>query len=152
MLYHFIHIRLFCNPMDRSPPGPSVHGIPQAGILEWVAISHSRGSSQPRDWTHFSWCRLYWQASSLPLALPRKPYYRYNYYFNSYILEKKISLPVVHYVGRDIIYLFFPCPFPLFCALFHVMGAWSLETTFPSHPHHLSSWLPVPAMGGLGKL
>ena len=34
-----------CNPMDYSPPGSSVHGILQAGILEWVAISFSRGSS-----------------------------------------------------------------------------------------------------------
>ena len=34
-----------CNPMDYSPPGSSVHGILQARILEWVAISSSRGSS-----------------------------------------------------------------------------------------------------------
>ena len=34
-----------------SLPGSSVHGIPQAGILEWVVISFSRGSSQPRDRT-----------------------------------------------------------------------------------------------------
>ena len=38
-----------CDPMDCSPPGSSVHGILQARILEWVAISFSRGSSQPRD-------------------------------------------------------------------------------------------------------
>ena len=37
--------------MDCSPPGSSVHGISQARILEWVAISFSRGSSRPRDWT-----------------------------------------------------------------------------------------------------
>ena len=37
--------------MDNSPPGSSVHGIFQARILEQVAISYSRGSSQPRDWT-----------------------------------------------------------------------------------------------------
>ena len=36
-----------CDPMDYSPPGSSVHGIFQARILEWVAISSSRGSSQP---------------------------------------------------------------------------------------------------------
>ena len=35
-----------CNPMDFSPPGSSVHGILQERILEWVAISFSRGSSQ----------------------------------------------------------------------------------------------------------
>ena len=40
-----------CNPMDFSPPGSSVHGIFKARILEWVAISFFRESSQPRDWT-----------------------------------------------------------------------------------------------------
>ena len=43
-----------CNPMDSSQPGSSVHGIFQARILEWVAISFSRGSSQPRDQTWVS--------------------------------------------------------------------------------------------------
>ena len=43
-----------CNPLDCSPPGSSVHGIFQAGILEWVAIPFSRGSSQPRDRTRVS--------------------------------------------------------------------------------------------------
>ena len=38
-----------CDPMDCSPPGSSVHGILQARILEWGAISFSRGSSQPRE-------------------------------------------------------------------------------------------------------
>ena len=37
-----------CNPMDCSLPGYSVHGIFQARVVEWVAISFSRGSSQPR--------------------------------------------------------------------------------------------------------
>ena len=41
-----------CNPMDYSRPGSSVHGILQAGILEWGAISFSRGSAQPRHQTH----------------------------------------------------------------------------------------------------
>ena len=40
-----------CNPMDRSPPGFSIHGILQAKILEWAAISFSWGSSRPRGWT-----------------------------------------------------------------------------------------------------
>ena len=43
-----------CDPMDCSPPGSSVQGISQARILQWVAISFSRGSSQPRDRTHVS--------------------------------------------------------------------------------------------------
>ena len=40
-----------CDPMDCSPPGFSVHGISQARIVEWVAISYSRGSSPTRDQT-----------------------------------------------------------------------------------------------------
>ena len=40
--------------MECSSPGSSVHGIFQSRILEWVAISYSRGSSQPRDQTHIS--------------------------------------------------------------------------------------------------
>ena len=43
-----------CSPVDCSPPGSSVHGIFQARILEWVAISFSRGSSHPRDQNHLS--------------------------------------------------------------------------------------------------
>ena len=43
-----------CDPMDCSLPGSSVHGILQARVLEWVAISFSRGSSQPRDRTQVS--------------------------------------------------------------------------------------------------
>ena len=43
-----------CKPMDCSPPGSSVHGIPQARILEWVTIPFSRESSQPRDRTWVS--------------------------------------------------------------------------------------------------
>ena len=45
----------FCYPMDCSLPGSSVHGISQERILEWVAISISRGSSWPRDWIHISY-------------------------------------------------------------------------------------------------
>ena len=43
-----------CNPMDYSLPASLVHGILQARILEWVFISSSRGSSQPKDQTQVS--------------------------------------------------------------------------------------------------
>ena len=43
-----------CDAMDCSPPGSSNHGIFLGRILEWVAISSSRGSSQPRDQTQVS--------------------------------------------------------------------------------------------------
>ena len=63
---------ILCNPKHCSPPGSSVHGIFQARILEWIAISYSRGSSQPRDQTHVScisrigrqilYCHTSWEA------------------------------------------------------------------------------------------
>ena len=43
-----------CDPMDHSIPCSSVHGILQARILEWVAISFSRKSYPYRDWTPIS--------------------------------------------------------------------------------------------------
>ena len=43
-----------CEPMDCSPPISAVHGILQAGILEWIVISYFRGSSQPKNQTHVS--------------------------------------------------------------------------------------------------
>ena len=45
---------ILCYPMDCSPSGSSAHGIFQARILEWVAISFCRGSSPPRYWTRVS--------------------------------------------------------------------------------------------------
>ena len=44
-----------CDPIDCSPTGSSVHGVFQARIPVWVAISYSRGSSRPRDQTHIFW-------------------------------------------------------------------------------------------------
>ena len=45
---------IVCVPMDCSPPGCSIHGIFQMRVLEWTAISFSRGSSWPRDQTQTS--------------------------------------------------------------------------------------------------
>ena len=47
-------VRLFCDPMDWSPPGPPFHGIYQIRTLEWFAISFSKGSSWPWDQTSVS--------------------------------------------------------------------------------------------------
>ena len=59
-----------CDPMDYSLPGFSVHGIFQARILEWVAISFSRRSSRPRDWTCVSRivgrCFTIWATREVP--------------------------------------------------------------------------------------
>ena len=67
----------FCDPMDYSLPGYSVHGILQARILEWVTMPSSKGSSQPTDRTQGSnshlLCLLHWQMCSLSLVPPGKP-------------------------------------------------------------------------------
>ena len=60
-----------CNAMNCSPPGSSVHGILQERILEWVAMTSSRGSSRTRNRTRVA-CLLRWQVGSLPLAQPGK--------------------------------------------------------------------------------
>ena len=59
-----------CDPMDCNPPSSSVHGIFQARILEWVAISFSRASSQPMIEPGSPAL----QADSLTAEPPRKPY------------------------------------------------------------------------------
>ena len=85
-----------CDLTDCSPPGSSVHGILQARILEWVAISFSRGSSRPRDQTHASYVSctgrqvLYHQCH---LGSP-KTFKIPNYYFKSnlYIISNNRSI------------------------------------------------------------
>ena len=57
-----------CNTMDCSLSGSSVHGTFQARVLEWIAISFSRGSSRPRNWTQVSRMR----ADALPSEPPGK--------------------------------------------------------------------------------
>ena len=63
-----------CSPMDYSPPGSSVHGISQGRILEWVAISYSKESSQPRNRTNPCLLHLlHWQGGSWPLSHKGSP-------------------------------------------------------------------------------
>ena len=64
---------LFCDPIDCSQPGSSVHGSSQVRILEWVAIFFSRESFQLRNGIHISLCLLHWQVDSLPLYYPGSP-------------------------------------------------------------------------------
>ena len=67
--WKFLSCLTLCKPKDYSQPGSSVHRILQAGILEWVVIPFSRGSSWPRDWT---WV-FRMQVDSLPSEPPGKP-------------------------------------------------------------------------------
>ena len=69
VVYSLSFVWLFWDPMNCSQSGSSVHGILQARILEWVAISFSKGSSQPRDQTCIS-C----SAEFFTTDPPGKPY------------------------------------------------------------------------------
>ena len=78
-----------CDPIDHSPPGSSVHGILQARMLEWVAISFCRGSSQPRARTCVSRVSLALQVDSLPAEPSGKPQ---RVTFTVYKMKKKIRM------------------------------------------------------------
>ena len=88
--------------MGCSPPGSSVHGIFQARIPKWVAISSSRGMFLTQDQTCVSYSLLRWQVGSLPLTPPGNPRY-----FNSDLLKQCIS-----YKGASQVALVVKNPFP----------------------------------------
>ena len=83
-----------CNPMDRSPPGSSVHGILHARILEWIAIPFSRVSSRPKDQTCVSCIScigrqiLYHCATWKSLLLFSNS--NYSYYYLPHLIGKQI--------------------------------------------------------------
>ena len=71
-----------CDPMNYSLPGSSVHGILQARISEWVAMTSSRGSSRSKDPTHISYVSCIGRGrvggGSLSLVPPGKPNFSVN--------------------------------------------------------------------------
>ena len=101
------HGQLFCDPMDYSLPGSSVHGILQERILEWVAISSSKGLSRPRDRTRVSCIsctsrRIFYHLDTWEALL------RYAFLFNSihfqsglHFLEVPITEPLFLSVTKE---------------------------------------------------
>ena len=93
-------------PMDCSPPGSSIHGIHQARILEWVAISFSRGSSQPRDWTQVSHiagrCFNLWATRE---ALTRETHKYPLNWSSSQPKEGKDRIPTSHVISNPFTWL-----------------------------------------------
>ena len=78
-----------CDPMDCSPLGSFVHGIFQARILDWVAISFSRESSQPMDKTHV-FCLA--EKNSFKFSKVICPHYKQiKSYLNDYILAQQYN-------------------------------------------------------------
>ena len=94
-----------CNPMECSRPVSSAHGIVLAGILEWVAISSSMGSSQSRDWSmrDVVSCLLHWQADSLPAESPRKPIFPLELFYAFASMYRYICIYVYHLCPRPYI-------------------------------------------------
>ena len=88
-----------CNPMDCSPLGSSVHEVIPAILLEWVAISFSKGSSPTRDGTHVS-CASYLIGGFYTTDLGKKPEnslqmieYSVNNSTTSYVPKKNENMP-----------------------------------------------------------
>ena len=76
------HVWLFCDPINCSLPGSSIHGILQARILEWVAIPFSRGSSWPRDraWIYCigRWILYHWPTREAPRYILSNEKFKYK--------------------------------------------------------------------------
>ena len=97
--------------MDGSLPSSSVHGIVPARILEWVAISSSRGSSGPKNQTHNS-CGFYtgrWFFTTVPpgkpqilLKIPSKCQMSFETFWGHFGMQPKpvpkedLSVPLIH--------------------------------------------------------
>ena len=79
MLNRFSHVQLFAT-IWTGPPGSAVHGILQARILEWVAMTSSRGFSWPRDGTHVSCgsCIAGRFFTTEPPGKPQRPKLKHN--------------------------------------------------------------------------
>ena len=113
-----------CDPMYHSPPGSSVHGILQARILEWVAVSSSRGSSRPRDWTRVS------RIAGRFFTNVKKLFTRKNSSFNSYnILSTELEM----------------------ITLFHGLGDWDLNQLHVHFPHVVNGRTRIWSQAGLAS-
>ena len=87
--------------MDCSLPGSSVHGISQARVLEWIAISFYKVSSQPKDRSHGPKIHLMspaLQADSLPLSCQGSPYLLYSSLKSlNFCLKNFVTCPEHHF-------------------------------------------------------
>ena len=93
-----------CDPMDCSLPGSSIHGIFQEGILEWVAMSFSRRSCRPRDWTWVSCRQTLYHLRHQGRQLP-------NQWLNVNIIQKPIPSALNIYnisINTEILKSFWP--------------------------------------------
>ena len=125
-----------CNLMDCNPPGSSVHGIFQARIVEWVAISFSRGCSWPRDQTYVSCigrqvlsCCITWEALIEYIGRGKESFDSFNCLINIFSLISTCSW------GYFILPWFFKIECIMTCCINNVeavkikTGQWYLQET-----------------------
>ena len=101
-----------CDPMDCSLPGSSVHGILQGRILEWIAISFSRGSSQSRDRTQVSCIagRFFtiWATREACLCWGLREYFFEDFFFPTWtIFEIFIEFVTILFLFYVLFFFFF---------------------------------------------
>ena len=113
LLSRFSRVQL-CYPIDGSPPGSSVHGIFQVRILEWVAISFSRGSLRPKAQTC---CVLHWEPDSIPLSHRGSPQLTWRYpkwllnFFFPFLTSSGDGLILVHLLDPNLSHIFLRCTY-----------------------------------------
>ena len=120
--------------MNCSLPGPWVQGISQARILEWVAISFSRGSSQPRDQTHVSCIGkqifYHWATREAPIYLP---YQGINFLWSFFTIFFSLypHIPIIKTSQAHPSRVFSPTVYSSFLLSWgssppHLMGIWNI--------------------------
>ena len=109
-----------CDPMDCSPPGSSVHGILQAGILEWIALLSSRGSSWPRVWTQVS-CGSCTAGGFFTTELPGKPWSTWKYIYILMLPILKFKLNVLKMIFSDLKIIIIRTIFFVLCLTWHLL-------------------------------
>ena len=118
-----------CDLMDYRPPGSSVHGISQARILEWDAISFSRESSRPRDQTQVS-CIV---GGRFTLWATRKAQIRHIGSLNGNLPGILFFLWTSNNTKRLLILCIFLCSFFFFCGNFDNHLGTLKEVTLKGH-------------------
>ena len=125
----------FPDPMDCSLSGFSVHGISQARILKWAAISFSRGSSQPRDWTQVSCVTGGFFTTEPPGK--SKGWVSTKEIWHCFLLAHLVVASWISFLSSSLI---------LWCSMNHP-SQWLLILSLHSHPHSGLSLLRKPYPG-----
>ena len=130
---------ILCHPMDCSPPGSSVHGIVQARLVEWVAISFSRGIFPTQD---VPWPPAL-QADSLLCELQGSPIYQYCF-INYSERRSWHPVPSLHgkYMGKQLkecqtLFFWAPKSPQMVTAAMKLKDAYALEQSYDQPRQHI---------------